>query len=440
MAMPLHMPPSSPIGSPIARRTLVRTGAQGLFGLLVARWLGGREALADGPPTPTPHPAHGGAAKACIVLYLNGGPSQLDTFDPKPGAATGGPFKAIATRSRAIRISEHLPHLADQADKLALVRGLTSKEGNHQRATYLLHTGYPPNPTVVHPALGAWVSKRLADPNADLPAFVSIGGPSAQAGILGVENGPFVMQKGGGLPDDVGFAVGVSDGRFGRRSAGLDLLERHFQGETSDPMVAGRRAVYAKAMRLMHSPHVSAFDLSSEPAALKAAYGDSDFGRGCLTARRLVEAGVKFVEVVLDGWDTHQNNFERVKDLSAQLDPGMATLLKDLAQRQLLGSTLVVCVGDFGRTPKINGNEGRDHFPQSSFAVLAGGGVRGGVLRGETNADGTEVARDPTPVPNLFATLATLLGIGLETEAVAPSGRPVKVTNHGEIIPELIVV
>ena len=425
--------------SRLGRRALLNTGAQGLFGLLVSRWLGSTNAFADTAVESAPAAAAlAGTAKACIVLYMNGGPSQLDTFDPKPGAATGGPFKSIATKSPAIRISQHLPRIAAEADKIALVRGLTSKEGNHQRAQYLLHTGYSPNPTVVHPALGAWVSKRLGDPNADLPAFVSLNGPSAQAGILGVENGPFVVQRAGGIPANVGLATGVSEARFGRRSAGLELLEKHFQGETADPMVSGRHAVYAKAMRLMHSPHVSAFDLSSEALALKAAYGDSDFGRGCLTARRLVEAGVKFVEVVLDGWDTHQNNFERVKELSAQLDPGMGTLIHDLAQRQLLASTLVICVGDFGRTPKINGNEGRDHFPQSSFAVLAGGGVRGGIVRGDTGADGTSVVRDPTTVPNLFATVATLLGMGLDYEAVAPSGRPIKVTDHGAIVPELI--
>ncbi len=421
----------------LGRRTLLHTGAQGLLGLLVSRYLSA-SALADTPLAVSPPSGRVAPAKACIVLYLNGGPSQLDTFDPKPGAATGGPFKAIATRSRAIRISQHLPRIAEQADKIAIVRGLTSKEGNHQRAQYLLHTGYSPNPTVVHPALGAWVSKRLADPAADLPPFISLGGPSASAGILGVENGPFVVQRGGGLPDDVGYAVGVSEARFARRSAGLDVLEHHFQAETADPIVSGRRAVYAKAMRLMHSPRVSAFDLSQEPQALKTAYGDTDFGQGCLTARRLVEAGVRFVEVVLDGWDTHQNNFERVKDLCAQLDPAMAALLRDLQQRQLLASTLVLCVGDFGRTPKINGNEGRDHFPQSAFAVLAGGGVRGGIVRGETSADGSEVAKDPTPVANLFATLATQLGIGLGTEAIAPSGRPVKVTDHGVAIPDLV--
>jgi uncharacterized protein (DUF1501 family) len=429
---------SNPPSSFLGRRALLQSGAAGLVAALASRLVGARQAFADGVPRSVAAGPYLGTAKACIVLYLNGGPSQLDTFDPKPGAPTGGPFKSINTRAPGLRLSEHLPHIAEQADKIAVVRGLRSKEGNHQRAQYLLHTGYSPNPTVVHPALGAWVSKRLADPAADLPPFISIGGPSAQAGILGVENGPFVVQKGGGRPEDVAFGIGVNEARFARRNAGLDMLENHFAAETSDPLVAGRRAVYAKAIRLVHSPHIAAFDLSSETAATQAAYGDSDFGRGCLTARRLVEAGVKFVEVVLDGWDTHKNNFERVKELSSQLDPAMAALVRDLHERHLLSSTLVMCVGDFGRTPKINGNEGRDHFPAASFAVLAGGGFRGGVVRGQTNSDGTEIVKDATTVPDLFATVATALRLPLDTEAIAPSGRPIKVTDHGTALPELL--
>lgn len=417
------------------RRPALHASAQGLFGLLVARAFGSRSAFAD---TAAAAPAPAAPAKACIVLYLNGGPSHLDTFDPKPGAPTGGPFKAITGRARAIRLSEHLPQIAAQSDKLAVIRGIASKEGNHQRAQYLLHTGYAPNPTVVHPALGAWTSKMLGDPAADLPAFISLGGPSAQAGLLGVEHGPFVVQRPGTIPENAGLAIGVSEARFGRRIAGLNVIEHAEESETSDPLVAGRHAIYAKAMRLMHSPHLSAFDLASEPAALKAAYGDSDFGRGCLTARRMIESGVKFVEVVLDGWDTHQNNFERVKDLSAQLDPAMATLLHDLDQRHLLASTLVVCVGDFGRTPKINANEGRDHFPGASFAVLAGGGVRGGIVHGETDPDGVKVVKDGITVPNLFATVVKQLGIPLDTEAYSAAGRPIKVTDRGTSVPELV--
>jgi len=421
----------------LGRRAILQASAQGLCGLLVARSFASRLALAGASlPPVVARPA--AAAKACIVLYLNGGPSHIDTFDPKPGAPTGGPFKAIATRARGLRLSQHLPQLAEQADKIAVVRGLASKEGNHQRAQYMLHTGYAPNPTVVHPALGAWTSKLLGDPNADLPSFISISGPSAQAGILGVEHGPFVVPRAGAIPENAGLALGVSDTRFARRVAGLDVIERQLDRETSDPLVAGRRAVYAKAIRLMRSPHLRAFDLSEEPAATRAAYGDSDFGRGCLTARRMIESGVNFVEVVLDGWDTHQNNFARVKDLSAQLDPALASLLRDLAQRGLLASTLVFCTGDFGRTPKINGNEGRDHFPGASFAVLAGGGIRGGIVHGETDADGANVVRDPTVVPDLFATVVKQLGIDLDTEAFSAAGRPVKVTDHGIPVAALV--
>jgi hypothetical protein len=414
----------------LSRRAMLRLGTSAVFGSLVARWLDPRLAFAAEAPKPK--------AQACILLWLNGGPSHIDTFDPKPGRATGGPFKAIKARAPGMMLSEHLPHLAERGDRLAVVRSMSSKEGNHVRAQYFVHTGYAPNPTVVHPSLGGWTSARLGDAQAELPAFVSIGGPSFGAGFLGVQNGPFVLPKGGAPPLDVALPLGVDRARFDRRRAALDAMEDRFAKETGEPKVEGRRQVYAKAVRLMQAPKLDAFDLASESEATKKAYGDSDFGRGCLVARRLVERGVKFIEVVLDGWDTHQNNFERVKDLSAQLDPAMATLLHDLQQRNLLGSTLVVCVGDFGRTPKINANEGRDHFPGASFAVLAGGGIRGGIVHGETDAEGSKVVRDAMTVPNLFATIVTQLGIGLDTEAVSGAGRPIKVTDHGMPVPALV--
>ncbi len=416
------------------RRMLLRAGMGGLAGLLATRWLGTGEARAASDPRAPPAPA-----KACIVLWLNGGPSHIDTFDPKPGAPTGGPFKAIKTRAPAIQLSEHLPHLAERADKIALVRGMTSREGNHPRAQYLLHTGYSPNPTVVHPALGAWAGARLGDRDAELPAFVSIGGPSASAGILGVQNGPFVVLKAGAVPQNLGTVEGVGAERFARRRAALDWAEGRFAQQTGDAKVEGRRAVYAKAMRLMASPRVAAFDLSSEPAALQASYGDSDFGRGCLTARRLVDSGVKFVEVVLDGWDTHQNNFARTTDLMKTLDPAFAALLADLGQRKLLGSTLVACLGDFGRTPRINGNDGRDHYPQAWSAVLAGGGIRGGIVHGQTDAEGAKVVNDPTTVPDLFATLATQLGMSPSETVESPSGRPIALTDGGKVVRALVV-
>ncbi len=409
--------------SHLSRRGLLRVGTSAVFGALVARYLAPRLAGADAPRT--------AKAKACILLWLNGGPSHIDTFDPKPGRATGGPFKAIKTRAPGMMLSEHLPLLANHGDKLALVRSMSSKEGNHARAQYYVHTSYAPNPTVVHPSLGAWTGATIGDPNADIPPFVSIGGPSFGAGFLGMQNGPFVIPKAGGTPLDVGLAPGVSRARFDRRLAALDTVERRFARTTGDAKVEGRREVYGKAVRLMESPRLEAFDIASESEATRQAYGDTDFGRGCLTARRLVEGGVKFVEVVLDGWDTHQNAFDREQKLMATLDPSFAALLDDLHARKQLDSTLVACMGEFGRTARINPRDGRDHWPQAWSAVLAGGGIRGGVVHGGTDADGASVVGAPTSVPDLLATMATRLGIDPAHSETTPAGRPISVTNGG---------
>jgi len=413
------------------RRTLLRIGTSSIFGALVARYLSPGAALAAAAPGPR--------ARACILLWLNGGPSHLDTFDPKPGRATGGPFKAIAARAPGMKLSEHLPHLADRGDRIAVVRGIASREGNHQRAQYFVHTGYAPNPTVVHPSLGGWTCARLGDPSAELPAFVSIGGPSFGAGFLGVQNGPFVVQKAGARPADVDPPPGVDRARFDRRLAALDAMEDRFARATGDAKVDGRRQVYAKAVRLMRAPELDAFNLAGESEATRAAYGDTDFGRGCLVARRLVERGVKFVEVVLDGWDTHQDNFERTKKLMGTLDPAVAALVDDLAARHLFDSTLVACMGEFGRTPRINGRDGRDHWPGAWSAVLAGGGIRGGQVHGATDDDGAKPAGTPTPVPDLLATMATLLGLDPAHTETTPAGRPISVTDGGGAIRALIL-
>jgi hypothetical protein len=417
---------------PIGRRSFLQIGASGVFGALVTRSFASREALAA---TPDAAPARSGAV---ILLWLNGGPSHVDTFDPKPGRATGGPFKAINTRAPAIQLSEHLPLLADRADRLALVRSMSSKEGNHTRAQYFVHTEYAPNPTVVHPSLGGWLSARTTDPGAELPQFVSIGGPSFGGGFLGVENGPFVLQKAGAPPADAARAPGVGAERFDRRYAALVAMDGAFADATGDSKVAGRRAVYAKAVRLMQAPKLDAFDVSSEPESVRKAYGDTDFGRGCLVARRLVERGVRFIEVVLDGWDTHKDNFERVKSLTAALDPAFAALLDDLAARRLLRSTLVACMGEFGRTPRINGNDGRDHWPQAWTAVLAGGGVRGGVVSGATDEDGAKPMGQATTVPDLIATMATSAGLDPAFTASTPAGRPISISDGGRVLRDVL--
>ncbi|MDB4967177.1 MAG: hypothetical protein JWN44_2866 [Myxococcales bacterium] len=405
-------------------------GMGGLAGLAAVDALLGRGRARAAAPPPR--------AKACILVWLNGGPSHIDTFDPKPGTIAGGKFKAIPSRVDGLSLSEHLPELADVAQHLAVLRGMTSKEGNHDRAQHLLHTGYAPNPTVAYPSLGSWVGHELGDPSADLPHFVSIHGPSANAGFLGVQFNPYIVQNVKQPLANTDYAPGVNMVRFLKRKQALDALEDDFARRTGDPKVKGRRAVYARAIRMMYAPRLKAFDLTDEPEASARAYGDSDFGRGCLMARRLVEGGVRFVEVVLDGWDTHKDNFGRTRALMGALDPALSTLVKDLDARDLLSSTLVMCLGDFGRTPKISADEGRDHHPAAWSAVLAGGGVRGGVVVGATSDDGDKVVSRPTTVPELMATATTLLGIDPDKEYPTPLGRPISITDHGRVIAEIV--
>jgi uncharacterized protein (DUF1501 family) len=332
----------------ITRRQILRAGITGGLGLVVSSWL---ERLALAAP-----PAQGAGpkkAKHVIVLWMNGGPSHIDTWDPKQGK-TAGPHKAIKTSVPSLLISEHMPQLARVANKLAVVRGMTSKEGNHQRAKYLLHTGYAPNPTVQHPSLGGWVSKRMGEPASGLPAFVSLDGVSHGAGFFGVQHAPFVVRRAGALPADV--SSDVDRARLEARQKLLGDMESAFAARTGDPKVEGRRDVYGKADRLMNASELEAFDISKEPEAVVKSFGGSPFGKACLTAARLVGAGVRFVEVTLDGWDTHKNNFERTKNLMGQLDPAMSGLLVDLERRMLLDETLIVWMD---RCPRRCGYPGR---------------------------------------------------------------------------------
>lgn len=363
--------------------------------------------------------------KACIVLWMNGGPSHVDTWDPKPGTKEGGPFKSIKTSVRGVEICEHLPQVAAQAQHLAILRGMTSKEGNHQRAAYLLHSGYSPNPTVAFPGFGALMAEELGDKDAALPAFVSLAGPSLGGGFHGVQFNPFVIQNPLEPPQNVALWRNADEARFQRRMGLLKDLDAEFKAVTKDSKVDERQLVYDKAIKLMHTPKLKAFDLSDEPDSLKKAYGPSAFGQGCLMARRLIENGVRCVEVTLDGWDTHKDNFGRTTQLMNTLDPAMATLIADLEMRKMLDSTLVIWMGDFGRTPKINGDEGRDHHPGAWSAVLAGGGIKGGQVVGSTDAIGDKVVDSPVSVPDLYATIAATLGLDGAKSFVTPAGRPI---------------
>lgn len=398
-----------------------------LLGSLAAALPGAASAT---PPSPAP------PAKHLIVLWMQGGASHIDTFDPKSGHVDAGPFRSIPTKTPGLAICEHLPQLAERSDDYAVIRSMTSKEGNHERARHLGHTGYPKNPTVAHPSLASWLVHDA--PASELPRFVSLLGPAHGAGFLGVQHGPLLVPTPGQPPAHVAYGFGVDEARFRRREHALAFVDDRFSARVKASAQRSRRQVFDRATALMHSDELGAFSLEEEPLALRQAYGDSPFGRACLQARRLVEAGVRVVEVTLDGWDTHADNFERTRGRMEILDPAMATLLADLRARDLLRETLVLWMGDFGRSPRINGRDGRDHHPRAWSAVLAGGGVRGGVVHGATDERGAEVVADPVEIPDLFATVARQMGVSPSLTKLTPSGRPLSLTDHGSIIPALL--
>lgn len=435
------------------RRRWMQSATLGLCGLSVSGWLPSfAEQIAADPKR----------RRHCILLWMAGGPSQTDTFDMKPDHENGGEFKEIATNVPGMRFSEHLPQLARQADQLAIIRGLATKEGDHGRGTHLMRTGRAPMGAEKFPAIGAALAKQLASTEVELPPYVSIApyrAFSAEAfgpGFLGPKYAPLFVGEtnGGAAPAGDNFAElkvdalappkGVTDAQMSRRLEIWQTLEDGFLGRHPSDSARAHRMIYENSLQMINSDAATAFDLSQEPEKVREAYGKGMFGQGCLLARRLVERGVPFVEVSLNtsangnfGWDTHANNFEAVRALSNELDAGWATLMNDLRSRGLLESTTIIWMGEFGRTPKINGAGGRDHFPQAWSCVLAGGGIAGGQVYGKTSKDGMHVEEGEASVTDVLATLCTALGVAPETQNMSTSGRPIAIVD-GWAIDDLI--
>ncbi|QDT35720.1 DUF1501 domain-containing protein [Stratiformator vulcanicus] len=380
--------------------------------------------------------------KSMILLWMQGAPSQFETFSPKPDHENGGGTEAIRTSVPGIEIASTWTETAKAMNDIALIRSMTNKEGNHQRATYQMHTGYVPSGSVKHPSLGANIAHRIAPDDFDLPSIVSIGGgrlgggtTGTGPGFLGVEYEPFRVAQAGELPQNV--ALPTSPDRFIRRRSLLSQLDGEFAKRGAAQTVKDHGDIYAKAADLVLSPELKAFDLANEPQSLKDRYGDTDFGRGCLLARRLVESGVTYVEVNLGNWDTHSDNSEECATLSGQCDPAFATLIADLKDRGLLDDTLIVWAGEFGRTPRINARAGRDHFPRAFNAALAGCGVQGGQVIGATSAGGDNVTDRPVTVPDLFHSVCKALEVDMHSETMSPLGRPMKIVEGGAPVNEL---
>ena len=376
--------------------------------------------------------------RACILLWMKGGPSQFETFSPKPDHANGGETKAISTSVPGIQIAENLPGVAQAMEDLCVIRSMNSKEGSHPRASYLMHTGYVPTASVKYPSIGSFVTHQIGDPAEDLPGFVRIGNRSqgsSGGGFLGVQYDPFVMSNPDRPPENTGLSTGEK--RYRRRLRLLDRLEEDYADAGGKGRVDDHHSLYDKSSRMVLSPSMNAFDLEREPDKVREAYGDSSFGQGCLLARRLIESGVTFVEISHGNWDTHQDNFNRSRDLCQQMDQPFAQLIGDLKQRGMLEQTLVIWMGEFGRTPRVNARGGRDHYPRAFNMALAGGGVNGGQVIGETDSGGQEVADRPVGVTDLLHTVCHSLEIDPEHENMSSIGRPIKIVDDGEVVDEV---
>ncbi|TWT98850.1 DUF1501 domain-containing protein [Neorhodopirellula pilleata] len=375
--------------------------------------------------------------KSAILLWMSGGPPTIDLWDLKPGAPTGGPFQPISTTGN-MQICEHLPMMAKQMKNMSIVRSMSTREADHARGRYYMHTGFVPNPNIEHPSYGSVIAHELIDqrPELEIPPFVSIGGGGAGPGFLGMAWSPFAVSSNGRVRN---LQMKLDDQRLMQRMAALQMIESGFAKKTNDTPAAEHAKVLDKTLALMTSDQMKAFKVDEEPTEVKERYGTDNFGQGCLLARRLVEAGVPFVEVDLGGWDLHNNVHMTLKDQKLPVvDRAMSALVEDLEQRGLLQDTVVMWMGEFGRTPRINQTAGRDHFARAWSCVVGGGSLKGGLAVGATSSDGTAVETEPYSSEDLMTTVCHGLGISTETTYTSKNGRPMKIAGGGKLISELI--
>ncbi len=409
------------------------------------------------------------ARRHLVILWMPGGPSQMDTFDLKPGTANGGPFTELKTGVPGLRFSQHLSGLSHYADHLAIIRSMQTKEGDHARGTYLLRTGQRPGSPIRYPAVGSALSKELSRHDPSTPDYVSITpstfiNPTAfTAGFLGASREPLTVASGTPLDptqdaqattadrerlanlrvDNLVPPAFLGDQRIDRRKKFWEMLQQNYGASGRAGAPSTHDTVYRRAMQLAESDLSETFDLTRESDDVRKQYGYDSFGQGCLMARRLIERGVAVVEVSLSegpgglSWDSHAENFPTVKRLSEQLDRAWSQLLADLKSSGLLEHTTFAWMGEFGRTPQINDMGGRDHFPNAWSCVLGGAGIVGGSIIGKTSDDGMEIVDRPVTAADLLATLSWAVGIDPETENVNEDRRPIKIA-EGKPIHEIL--
>ena len=431
------------------RRDFLQVGAAGLLGLSLPSFLAA-EAKAKEKGTDNPK----AKAKSVILVWLAGGPATIDMWDTKPDAPEGirGEFKEIQTKAAGVRWSEHLPKTAAVADKLTVVRSLYHTIPSHAPATVFMTTGNKPTAALQYPSIGSLTAKLLPT-EVGVPPYVTFvdlrGGAAGQAGYLGTGYNPFVIEGGGGRRNapaefrvrGITLPNGVSLDELAKRDRLLTSFDDTFrQIDKNNDLVDGLDTFHKQAIEILRSDKTKkAFDLASEPAKVRESYPSTPFGQGALAARRLVEAGVRFVTVGIGGWDTHRQNFDSLKTrLLPPLDQTLSALIADLDNRGLLDSTVVMCAGEFGRTPRVNKTAGRDHWARSMACVLAGGGFKRGYAHGTTDASGMAPATDPVTPDDVAATIFQQLGVRHDTELQTPTGRPVQLFREGKVVEKML--
>jgi hypothetical protein len=412
-----------------SRRGFLATTAKSCFGLSI----GGTAAHFFTPnvwaDNPAASAAGGGKAKSVIYLYMSGGMTHLDTFDPKPDAGSDvkGDCKAINTNVNGIQLGHCLPKLAKHMDQVALIRSMTTTQGAHAQGNYYMHTGYAPRSSIVHPSAGAWANRLSEKSTRELPGYITVncGSNHPGAGFMEAQYAPLPLgDASSGLRNS--HRRGVSEGGFSqqlnlRQQLDADFDSHFLKGQKS---VRDYNESYAAAVRLMKSKDLEAFDLGQESKDVHALYGNDKFAKGVLLARRLVERGVRFIEVEYGGFDWHADNFGSMEEKIPVLDQALAALLTDLKLKGLLDSTLVVLATEFGRSPKINANAGRNHYPKAFSTLMAGGGINGGQVYGSTDATGASVTSDKVIAPDFNATIAHALGLPHDKIVYSDSKRP----------------
>lgn len=380
---------------------------------------------------------NGKATAEHVILFWNGGGmSHIDTFDPKPGRDVQGDFEPIKTAVNGISISEIFPLLAKQMKHVALIRSIAGQNGDHGRATYQLQTSYGQSSNLQHPGIGSVVVSQKASLG-DLPAYVTVGGLAPKAGYLGQKCEAYFVGRPGEKDPYLAFPSGIGEVRGNKRLDILKKINERQSGTLPADEVSGSQTALTDAVRLMRSPALDAFEVRKEKPEVLERYGDSEFGRSALLARRLVEKGVRFVQVNRGGFDVHSNAFPAMRDHGEVMDPALAALVEDLAQSGLLKKTMIVMLSEFGRTPKINMTQGRDHHPTVFSCMFAGGGVKGGQVIGTSDEDAISPKERPVKVPDLHASICHALGINHEKEVMTPLQRPMKLVDNGTPVKEL---